>query len=97
MNEREWLRQFLDLAGYLGWKRHYHNLYSPGSDSGFPDLVILNIDQKRIAYVEVKGDGGNLSAEQVAWIEDLREAGGEAEVFWPEHMEIAKAWLKGEK
>lgn len=37
--------------------------------SGFPDLVLWNVNQQKILLVEVKGPGDSLSPKQIMWLE----------------------------
>lgn len=58
----------IDLATTFGWE-HYHTLHAPGSDAGWPDLVLARPPQ--LLFVEVKRRDGRLTWEQRAWGETL--------------------------
>ncbi|KAL7675984.1 hypothetical protein ACOME3_002243 [Neoechinorhynchus agilis] len=49
--------------------------------SGVPDLLLWDKCEKRVKFVEVKGPGDKLSANQIAWMEVLMDAGVECEVL----------------
>lgn len=82
MSEAQLQAAVIELAGYLGY-RHYHPLYSPGSDRGWPDLVLVSARQRCVIWAELKGAHGVVSADQQAWLDDLRAAGCEAYVWRP--------------
>lgn len=67
------------MAKYLGWKV-YHTYDSRRSDPGFPDLVLV---RGRVLYREVKSDTGRLTKEQKEWIDLLRIAGQDVDVWRP--------------
>ena len=54
---------------------NFHNLWSPGSDYGFPDYLLVNVEKHRTLFVEFKGTGGTVTAEQASWLLDLMDAG----------------------
>lgn len=66
-------------AKYLGW-RVYHTFDSRRSSPGFPDLVLV---RDRVLYREVKTDKGRITEEQRGWIDALKAAGADAEVWRP--------------
>ena len=81
LSERAFTRQVLDLATLFNW-RHYHNLYAPGSDRGWPDLVLVRGSCMILA--ELKSDQGKLSEAQENWLGSLREVAGlEVHVWRP--------------
>lgn len=82
MSESELLRCVIEAAGYLGW-RTYHTWTSLHSAAGFPDLVLVSVRQRRVIYAELKAARGIVSADQRAWLDDLRAAGGEAHIWRP--------------
>lgn len=87
MNEKQLLQGVVHLAVMLGYC-HYHNLYAPGSDPGFPDLVLVReLPDPRVVFAELKGVRGVVSERQRAWIEILRGAGAEAYIWRPDVIE----------
>ena len=76
--EAEFTRLFLKIARAKGWTRRYHTRDSRGSGRGFPDWVLVNREQRRLLFVELKGWAGKASDEQRAWLGDLDAVGAEA-------------------
>ncbi len=86
LSENAFQAQVVHLAKLLGWEGVYHTFDSRRSAFGFPDLVLVR--PPRVLLIEVKGDGGNLTAEQAEWQEWLRECPGvETWVLWPEDLD----------
>ena len=77
------------LARATGWEA-YHPWLSVHSAGGYPDLTMVNPDQKRVVWAELKREGGKLSKKQVYWIGLLKMAGFECYVWYPSD------WLNGE-
>ena len=50
--------------------------------SGFPDLLVWNVNNRTIKAVEVKGPGDHVSSKQALWIDYMNMFGLEAEVCW---------------
>lgn len=75
------------LARILGWKA-YHTLRSQGSEPGYPDWTLI---RERVVWLELKTEKGVVSDRQVEWLRALRDAGAEAYIVRPRHLEaIAK-------
>jgi len=68
ISERDFQQLIVDLATTFGWE-HYHTLHAPGSDAGWPDLVLARPPQ--LLFVELKARRGVLSWEQRAWGDTL--------------------------
>lgn len=81
MTEAQMLAGIKAAARATGFET-FHNLYSPGSDPGFPDLIVVGFGEIR-AY-ELKGPKGRVSDRQLDWIRELNAAGVPARVVWPE-------------
>jgi hypothetical protein len=64
----------------LDLQRKYHTLRSKGSQPGFLDWVICGT---RVLWRELKREDENPTADQQAWIDDLRAAGQDADVWRP--------------
>jgi hypothetical protein len=77
--EAEFTRLVLQVARAKGWARRYHTHDSRRSSKGFPDWVMVNVAQKRILFLELKGWGARKpSDEQLEWLADLAACGAEA-------------------
>jgi len=88
MTEAELLAAVKKLAMLTGWVP-YHTHDSRRSDAGFPDLVLVNVRQRRIVYAELKGPRGRLRPQQGVWLGILRAVGAETALWRPEQ------WLDG--
>lgn len=95
MLERDWQRQVRDLADTLGYRRAYHTFDSRRSDTGFPDLVLVSPQRKRVVYLELKREKGKVSERQAEWIRDLHRAGAEVYVARPRHLDALAKVLGG--
>lgn len=65
-------------------------------DRGYPDYTCVRetrLNTYELIFIELKGDGGKVSAEQKVWHDLLRKAGQRVYVWWPEDFEEAKAVL----
>jgi len=80
---REWVR---DLSRLLGYKFYFSwtSLHSP---RGFPDLVLVSVEQKRVIYAELKTEKGQPSDKQIEWLDALFEAGQEVYLWRPHDIE----------
>lgn len=103
LSEREWQRQVLEYARLRGWRAaHFRPARISGGrwrtpvaadGAGFPDLVLAR--GGRVIFAELKAEGGRLSAEQRAWLEALREAGGvEVHVWRPKQWDEVEEVLR---
>lgn len=101
MNESTFAKQIEFLLELGGWRWcHYEPaVRQSGSwatplrgDKGEPDYRAVR--EGRLIFVEIKGDGGRLSAHQKGWIADLLAAGVETYVWFPQDLEIAKKVLR---
>ena len=88
------------LARLLGWEV-FHNRYSLGSDSGWPDLCCVHPEQQRVVYMELKREGkwptrtrvvnGRTRKGQARWLAVLLRAGQEVYLVWPaDRLEVAE-------
>ena len=55
------------MALIHGW-RYFHNWSAIHSPKGFPDCVMVNREQQRLIFAELKTQNGKLSADQKDWI-----------------------------
>ena len=89
--ERDFTRWVIDVASSYGWKcAHFGNTVKivrrpegavviPDRDAaGFPDLICV---RERLLCAELKLAPNKPTANQIAWIEALREAGVETHVW----------------
>ena len=103
--EEEWQAQLTSLAETLGYTwvhiraaRTLHGWRVPVSGplgSGWPDLALVNLRQRRVVFVELKSEAGKLHADQLAVGEHLRAAGQEWYCWRPGDLESAAAVLQG--
>lgn len=96
ISEKEWSDALVGtlgkpgLARQLGWGKGpgegaaYHTLRSKGSDSGFPDWVLV---RDRPIFLELKTEAGKVSPNQRIWISTLLKGGAEVYVVRPSHLE----------
>lgn len=89
MTEAELQKGVIELARLCGWLvAHFRPALSKkgwrtpvaADGKGFPDLVLV---RDRVAFVELKGEGGQLRLEQEKWLARLREAGAEVYLWTP--------------
>jgi hypothetical protein len=85
ISERDLTGYVRDIAKAFGWRR-YHTWLSKHSSAGFPDEVLLR--PPRLVFAELKSERGKLSAEQAAWLEELRAVPGVEVYEWrPDDMD----------
>ena len=79
----------IDLCRVLHIDMRYHPHDSRDSEFGWPDWVLLGPlrDGRRHCLIrELKSDTGRVSAAQRAWVDGLREAGIDADVWTPDDL-----------
>jgi len=91
LREQEFMEAIQKAAGYLGWKT-YHTHDSRRSEPGFPDLVLVKINQP-VKFREVKTEKGRLTKEQDAWITLLGLAGADVGVWRPRDWDLIEREL----
>lgn len=82
------------LAPMLGWRLCYHTLRSKGSQSGFPDRVLV---RDRIVFAELKREQGKPTETQRQWLDGLASAGAEVYLWRPSDLDeiatiLGKRW-----
>lgn len=96
--EKEWDAQLFNrksgLAPMLGWRLAYHTLRSKGSQSGFPDRVLV---RDRVIFAELKREKGTVSPSQREWLDGLASTGAEVYVWKPSDLDeiaeiLSKRW-----
>ncbi|MFT4038364.1 MAG: VRR-NUC domain-containing protein [Thermomicrobiales bacterium] len=91
MRERDFQRQVVEAAGYLGWTCvHFPAMQM--NPSGWPDLICFRDGQTEI--MELKTERGRLGPRQVEWIERLQAAGMSVNVFRPADWDQIEALLR---
>lgn len=73
------VRQECRLLGLLCY--HTHN--SQRSEAGFPDLVIAGVRSRRLLYVELKRENGQVKPAQDMWLTTLSACGEQVRVWRP--------------
>lgn len=61
----------------------YHTHDSRHSEAGFPDLVIAGIRSRRLLFVELKRENGQVKPAQDVWLTTLSMCGGQVRVWRP--------------
>jgi hypothetical protein len=85
---QDWVVTYARLQGWLA----YHTLDSRGSESGFPDLVLVRGGV--VLFRELKTETGVVSPAQGAWITALEGAGQDVAVWRPRDEKTIEAALK---
>jgi len=68
LTEAQHQEAVIDLARACGWLV-YHTLNSRGSESGFPDLVLVR--GARLVFAELKSERGKVKPDQQVWLDAL--------------------------
>ncbi len=96
--EKEWDYQLFNskkgLAPMLGWRLCYHTLRSKGSQSGFPDRVLV---RDRVIFAELKREKGVVTDAQREWLDGLAAVGAEVYLWRPSDLDeiaeiLSKRW-----
>jgi len=95
ITEAQFERQVKDLASLFGWE-YYHTWKSYHSPAGFPDSVLVNTEQQRTIFAELKSEAGQPSPEQYEWLVALTEAGNETYLWRPSDFDEVAAILRGD-
>ncbi len=80
MTERQLLDAVRDACRWSGLLC-YHTFDSRRSERGFPDLVVLGT--RGILWRELKTERGRVTPDQREWLDRLRQAGADADVWRP--------------
>ena len=80
---REWI---IDLCWLFRWK-FYFTWTSIHSPAGFPDLVLVHPEKKRIIFAELKRENGKLTEAQQEWLEALMRCHREVYIWHPGDIE----------
>lgn len=90
-SEAEFQSQVRALCRFYGLTV-YHTHNSQRSDPGFPDLVIVGA--RGVLFRELKTEVGRVKPMQKFWIDVLRLAGQDADVWRPSDLDRIKLELK---
>lgn len=88
-SEKDFQQRVINLAESLGYSLIYHTHDSRRSQPGFPDLVLVNPNAKRVLFRELKSAKGRISPDQKLWGEGLLQAGFDFDFWYP------KDWASG--
>lgn len=95
MTEKELQRKVMDLARTCGWHvAHFHDsrrqipgrgMVGDTDAKGWPDLVLVHSMSGRVLFRELKSDSrkAKVTADQQTWINVLKSAGLDADVWRP--------------
>jgi hypothetical protein len=92
--EDDLIRSVRKIAGYTGYLV-YHTRWSKGSEPGFPDVVLVNANRRRLIFAELKTATGKTTPAQNLWLASLRAAGAEAYLWRPADLAAIAALLQG--
>lgn len=95
LTEKAFQAQVVELGLLLGWRLQYHTFDSRRSAAGFPDLVMVNIVQKRLLFAELKILPRRPTNMQETWLGYLRACGQEAYLWYPEDWAVIQRILEG--
>lgn len=92
------IEHVLDLFGWT-WTHFEPAIRQSGrwatplrGEPGFPDYIAVR--NGRLLVAEIKSTTGRLSRAQSAWLEQLRNAGVETHVWYPEDLVLATETLR---
>lgn len=88
ISEKTFQGQVQQLARMTGWKA-YHTYDSRRSEPGFPDLVLAH-PSRGVLYRELKTATGRVSPHQRAWLDLLKTAGADADIWRPADLESGR-------
>jgi hypothetical protein len=86
MLETDLQAAIVKVATRLGYL-HYHTYNAQRSDFGFPDLVLVHDEKKRVICIECKSDTGKVTPEQTMWHDALARCGEEVYLVFPRHLD----------
>lgn len=82
ITEKAFQANVVKALALAGWST-YHTAFSIRSAPGFPDVVALNPQKRRILAIEIKTETGKLRPEQEGWLEMFSECGAESWLLRP--------------
>jgi len=86
ITERDLREQVRDLCKLFGWEFLFTwtSIHSP---KGMLDLLLINKEQKRVIFAELKTERGKLTPEQQETFDNLVACGQEVYVWRPQDIE----------
>jgi hypothetical protein len=94
ISEKKFLQQVIELAKIYHWE-YYHTFDSRHSAAGFPDLILIRVEDKgRIVVAECKSEKGKVTVFQDKWIKMFRDCGVEAYIWRPSQWDEIVECLK---
>lgn len=97
VTEKQFQRQVEGFLNVYGW-RWFHapdnrpvNGRVQAVKAGFPDLVAVH--GRRLLFIELKRETGRTTADQDAWLADLKVAGAECYVWKPRDLDQIRVKL----
>jgi hypothetical protein len=87
--EKHFMQQVRGLAKVLGYME-FHPYDSRKSTPGWPDCTFVHPVTGRLLFRELKTEKGRLTPPQKAWLEALRTAGQDADVWRPCDLESGR-------
>ncbi len=89
MTEDELLTAIIEAATWNGWLAHHVRRSDKAIQqgrSGFPDLVLAR--NGRVLFLELKSEGGRVSPDQGAWLEELTSRSAvQAWIIYPSQLD----------
>src|SRR5947209_7772967 len=86
LSERDFMAQVIDLAQLTGWMV-YHTYDSRRCQPGYPDVAMVHPQRGEYLLAELKTDRGRLRPAQRQWIDALRSASIECQIWKPSDWE----------
>lgn len=91
--ESQFQASVIRYAELMGWLC-YHVRDSRRSRAGFPDLVLVHPDKRRVIYAELKSERGRASRDQLVWLDALDRCGQEVYQWKPSQFELITRILR---
>ena len=95
VTEADLREQIRDLCKLFGW-RFLFTWTSIHSPKGMLDLFLINAEQKRVIFAELKSEKGKMTPEQQQVFDELKACGQEVYVWKPHDIENIARLLKQE-
>jgi hypothetical protein len=100
MTEEELLAGITEALTLAGWRWSHHrrsDLAQMQGMPGLPDIIAVHPTRKIVLAWELKGEGGRVTGDQVAWIAGLAapDATIDARILYPAHYDRALALIVG--
>jgi hypothetical protein len=99
MSEAVLQRHTIALATDVGWRYYHAPDNRPNARgrvqrvvAGWPDLVLVHRERRRIMYRELKTQTGRVAPDQVEWLDLLRIAGADVDVWRPIDLLEGRIW-----